>query len=739
MYRHRAVSYKSSFADLLRYLLTLDHGLEAKEIHRLLALLRRSVDDPEAPDEATVYDLKAQLLTAISAVDEVGLYGSALRAVLLRRPLHRGVVTPEEVEELFGSDTARLDRLLFRISEVYDPTEVMTSDNVGRFLLSFAEDVRIILILIVDRLVRLRLADRMPAEGRITLAEEAHTIFAPLAHRVGLYAVKSEMDDLALKYTHRDAYQYIKEKLAATKDARDAYIAAFIRPLEARLRETGITFHIKGRTKSISSIQHKLQVQKCAFEQIYDLFAIRIILDVPPEREKGACWQVYSIVTDMYRPNPKRLKDWISIPKSNGYQSLHITVMGPELRWVEVQIRTERMDEIAERGLAAHWRYKGIKSERGLDDLMTGVRRVLEMGDKLPEEEIIKDFRLDLYDEEVYVFTPKGEVMRLPKGATVLDFAYTIHTGVGSHCVSARVNGRNVGLRHELHNGDSITVITSDSQTPKPDWLEIVHTSKAKGCIRSFLRNRDEERVRLVREELERKIRNRKLEWDEGDFVKLMKRKGYKSETDFFLSIADDHYDVNQLISDYKALREERTEGAGENRPKVSAEDYERQPAPELLVGAAEDNILIDGQLTGIDYEPAQCCHPVYGDRIFAYASRMGMKIHSFSCPNATDLFTRYSYRIHKAEWVGIARGQAAQDAEQLLRIVGEDDISVVSNLTTRIGKEKGVKLKNFSIESDDGLFVGLFTLSVSDRSSLKRLLPLLEGAKGVKSVTCVG
>lgn len=736
MYRHRAVTYDSTFGEILRYLFALDHGLTPEQIHRVLDVLRRSFDQ-HVYEAKSVDSLKTQLLTAVCAVDEVGLHSSSLLAILLWRPMSQGAVTEAEVEETFGSDTARLDRLLLRVCEVYDPTQVMTSDNLGRFLLSFAEDVRIILILIADRLVRLRLAGHLLGEQeRIILSDEAHTIFAPFAHRMGLYAVKSEMDDLALKYTERDIYRYIKEKLAQTKDARDAYIASFIAPLEQRLRDAGLTFHIKGRTKSISSIYHKLKVQKCAFEQIYDLFAIRIILDTPLKQEKEDCWHVYSIVTDMYRPNPKRLKDWVSIPKSNGYQSLHITVMGPEHRWVEVQIRTERMDEIAERGLAAHWRYKGIKSEKGLDDLMTGVRRILEMGEKLPEDEVIKDFRLDLYDEEVYVFTPKGEVVRLPKGATVLDFAYSIHTDVGSHCVSARVNGRNVGLRYELHNGDSISVITSDSQVPKPDWLDIARTSRAKGRIRSYLRNRDEERVALAREDIERKIRNRKLVWDEGDFARLMKRYGLKSESEFLLAVADGQYEVNQVLADYKSLREERTEAPEEGRQRVSAEVYERETELQQLSTADKDVIVIDGRLTGIDYELAQCCHPVYGDRIFAYASRTGMKIHSYDCPNASDLFTRYSYRIHKAEWAGIAAERYSRDEEVTLRIVGEDDISVVNSISTRIGVEEGVQLKSFRIEADDGLFVGHFLLYISDEQSLKRLIKLLRRAKGVKSVS---
>lgn len=733
MYRHRAISYESSFGEILRYLLALDHGLTPQQIHLVLGVLRRSFD-LHVYEAKSVDSLKTQLLTAVCSVEEIGLHSSSLLAVLLWRPVSQGAVTPEEAEETFGADTAHLVRLLLRVCEVYDPTEVMTSDNLGRFLLSFAEDVRIILILIADRLVRLRLGSHLLGEEeRRVLADEAHTIFAPFAHRMGLYAVKSEMDDLALKYTDREVYTYIKEKLAQTKDARDAYIAAFIRPLEKRLTEAGLKFHIKGRTKSISSIHHKLQVQKCAFEQIYDLFAIRIILDSEPKREKGDCWHVYSIVTDMYQPNPKRLKDWISIPKSNGYQSLHITVMGPEHRWVEVQIRTERMDEIAERGLAAHWRYKGIKSEAGLDDLMTSARRVLEMGDKLPEDEVIKDFRMDLYDEEVYVFTPKGEVVQLPKGATVLDFAFAIHTNVGSHCVSARVNGRNVGLRYVLQNGDSISVLTSESQTPKADWLEVAVTSRAKSKIRSFLRNQDEERVALAREDLERKIRNRKLEWDESQFARLLKRKGYKGESDFYLAIADGRYEVNQVLDDYKALLEERSETSKETRPKVSAEGYERETELEQLSTADKDVIVIDGRLTGIDYELANCCHPIYGDRIFAYASRTGMKIHSYDCPNASDLFTRYSYRIHKAEWAGMAADRGHH--EVTLRIVGEDDISVVNNISTRIGMERSVKLKNFRIESNDGLFLGFFTLYADDERSLKQLMKLIRQAKGVKSV----
>ena len=405
--------------------------------------------------------------TAIIVADEIGMKRASIMGIMLHECVSSGTCTIDEISEGFGSDVAGIVRGLIRVRELYVKSPSIESENFRKLLLTFAEDMRVILIIIADRVNIMRqIRDVDNEEGRLKVANEATYLYAPLAHKLGLYALKSELEDLSLKYTEHDIYYHIKDKLNETKKSRDAYIARFIGPLRQRLEEAGLKFHIKGRTKTIHSIYQKMKKQKCPFEGVYDLFAIRVILDSPYEKEKMQCWQVYSIVTDMYQPNPKRLRDWLSVPKSNGYESLHITVMGPEGRWVEVQIRTERMDEVAERGLAAHWRYKGIKGETGLDDWLSSVREALESSEGTGLE-AMDQFKMDLYEDEVFVFTPKGDLYKLPKGATVLDFAFMIHTKLGCSCTGGKVNGKNVPIRQELKSGDQVEIMSSASQTPK--------------------------------------------------------------------------------------------------------------------------------------------------------------------------------------------------------------------------------------------------------------------------------
>ena len=428
------------------------------------------------------------LQTAIIVADEMGMRRAAIISILLHDIVKADFITFEEVATQFGSDVAGILRGLVRTASLYEKNPSIESENFRNLLLSFAEDMRVILIMIADRVNTMRqIKDSDNDEARLQVANEAAYLYAPLAHKLGLYKLKSELEDLSLKYTQHDMYYHIKEKLNATKAARDRYIAAFIEPIDKKLAAAGLKYHIKGRTKSIHSISQKMKKQKTNFEGIYDLFAIRIILDSEYEKEKQECWQAYSIVTDMYQPNPKRLRDWLSIPKSNGYESLHTTVMGPEGKWVEVQIRTERMDEIAERGLAAHWRYKGVKSETGLDEWLTSIREALEHTDD-DGLELMDQFKMDLYKDDVFVFTPKGDLFKLPHGATVLDFAFHIHTNVGSRCTGAKVNGKHAQLRHVLSNGDQVEILTSSTQTPKQGWLDIVTTSKARTKIRQSLK-----------------------------------------------------------------------------------------------------------------------------------------------------------------------------------------------------------------------------------------------------------
>ena len=590
--------------------------------------------------------------------------------------------------------------------------------------------MRVILIIIADRVNLMRQIKETPnIEARTQVANEAAYLYAPLAHKLGLYKPKSELEDLSLKYTEHDVYYHIKDKLNETKASRDKYIAAFIEPIQHKLEEAGLKFHMKGRTKSIHSIYQKMKKQKCPFEGVYDLFAIRIILDSPVDKEKQECWQVYSIVTDMYMPNPKRLRDWLSVPKSNGYESLHTTVMGPEGKWVEVQIRTERMDEIAERGLAAHWRYKGVKGESGLDEWLTSIRETLENADS--DLEVMDQFKLELYEDEVFVFTPKGDLYKMPKGATVLDFAFAIHSKLGSKCIGAKVNGKNAQLKQTLNSGDQVEVMTSNTQTPKRDWLNIVTTSKARTKIRQAIKEIEARQTEFAKETIERKFKNRKLEYDEAVMMRLIKKLGYKTVTEFYQDIANETRDANDIIEKYLELKKKETE----NREDIvyrSAENFSMQTAQDDKT-FKEDVLVIDQNLKGLDFKLAKCCNPIYGDDVFGFVTISGgIKIHRTDCPNARELQSRFAYRIVKARWAGKSHGKQYPIT---LRIVGHDDIGIVTNITSIINKENDILLRSISIDSHDGLFSGMMTVMVDDTSKLESLVKKIKTVKGVKQV----
>ena len=503
--------------------------------------------------------------------------------------------------------------------------------------------------------------------------------------------------------------------------------------MQKKLEEAGLHFHIKGRTKSIHSIYQKMKKQKCPFEGVYDLFAIRIILDSPVDKEKQECWQAYSIVTDMYQPNPKRLRDWLSVPKSNGYESLHITVMGPESKWVEVQIRTERMDDIAERGLAAHWRYKGVKGETGLDEWLTTVREALENSDSNGLE-AMDQFKLDLYEDEDFVFTPKGDLFKLGKGATVLDFAFHIHSKLGCKCIGAKVNGKNAQLRQVLNSGDQVEIMTSNTQTPKQDWLNIVTSSKARTKIRQALKEMVARQHAFAKETIERKFKNRKIEYDEAVMMRLIKRLGFKTVTDFYQSIADETLDVNEIIDKY--LEQQRRESdTHDDITYRSAEGYNlQQTQNDEITRSKEDVLVIDQDLKGLDFKLARCCSPIYGDDVFGFVSVTGgIKIHRSDCPNATQLRERFGYRIVKARWAGKSQGTQYPIT---LRVVGHDDIGIVTNITSIISKENDISLRSIGIDSHDGLFSGTMTIMVGDTGRLETLLKKLRTVKGVKQVS---
>ena len=671
--------------------------------------------------------LKA-LMTAKVAVGDIGLRRDSLLAIMLYESVLRGHYDTTLARKDFGEGVATILQGLVRVQELYSKTPVVESENFRNLLLSFAEDMRVVLIMIADRVCLMRqIRDTPNKEAQHEVAEEASYLYAPLAHKLGLYQLKSELEDLSLKYLEHDAYYLIKEKLNATKRSRDAYIERFIGPVSKHLTEAGLKFHIKGRTKSIHSIWQKMKKQKCGVDGIYDLFAIRIILDSPLEKEKMQCWQAYSIVTDMYQPNPKRLRDWISVPKSNGYECLHITVLGPEQKWVEVQIRTERMDEVAEHGLAAHWRYKGVKADGGgMEEWLASIRTALEAGDNL---EVMDQFKLDLYEDEVYAFTPKGDLLKFPKGATVLDFAYHIHSRVGDTCVGGKVNGKNVSFRTPLHSGDTVEILTASNQTPKPEWLRILVTSRARAKLRLSLKETRQKQGLYAKELLERRLKNKKLDYDEATVAHLIRKMGFKEQSDFYHQIAEGRLDPTRVLDEYQALVDQ---SQVKEREAESAENFEYAHPATTEAKKNDDVLIIDKSLKGIDFSLARCCHPIYGDKVFGFVTvNGGIKIHRADCPNAAEMQRRFGYRIVRAQWSG--KGSSHYDIT--LRVIGNDDIGIVSNITNIISKDEKIVMRSINIDSHDGLFSGNLVVQLDDKSKLNLLIKKLRTVKGVKQV----
>ena len=670
------------------------------------------------------------LETAEIAFDEIGLKRDAIIAIVLYTGVVAGLSDTTQIEKDFGRGVAQIIHGLVKVQELYKRTPVVESENFRNLLISFAEDMRVILIMIADRVNLMRqVRDTDNEEARLEVAQEASYLYAPLAHKLGLYKLKSELEDLSLKYLEHDAYYMIKDKLNATKKSRDSYIERFITPIQQRLEEAGLHFHMKGRTKSIHSIWQKMKKQKCNFEGIYDLFAIRIIIDSPIDKEKMQCWQAYSIVTDMYMPNPKRLRDWLSVPKSNGYESLHITVLGPENKWVEVQIRTERMDEIAEKGLAAHWRYKGIKGESSIDEWLSNIRAALENNDDL---QLMDQFKMGLYEDEVFVFTPKGELLKFPKGANILDFAYRIHSGLGNKCVGGKINGKNVSFRAELKSGDEVEVVTQSNQTPKQEWINIVKTPRAKAKIKLALKDTIAKDTVYAKELLERRLKNRKIEFEESTMMHLIKRMGFKVATDFYKQIADEKLDVNEVIEKYVEVRDY---DQNLNAPQItrSATEFSYDNPDEEIARNNDDVLVIDRNLKGVDYSLAKCCQPIYGDPVFGFVTVSGgIKIHRTSCPNAPELRKRFGYRIVKARWSGKSAGQYSIT----IKVVGNDDLGIVNNITSIISKEEKIVMRSINIDSHDSLFDGTIVVQLEDVSKLEALMKKLRTVKGVKQVS---
>ena len=667
------------------------------------------------------------LATARLLCEKISPDRNMILAILLYSLCKSEYIDENELVGTWGEDIAKLIHGLLKVSTLYSKQAAMESDNFRKLLLTFAEDIRVIIIMIVDRLALMRHINHHPNEKMVhDVAYEANYLYAPLAHRLGLYAIKSELEDLSLKYTNRDTYTDIAHKLNETKTKRDAYINGFIEPLRNKLDTTGIKYEIKGRTKSIYSIWNKIKKQNNDIDHIYDLFAIRIIIDSKPEKEKSDCWMAYSVVTDMYQPNPSRMKDWLSIPKSNGYESLHITVHGPDDRWVEVQIRTRRMDLVAEKGLAAHWKYKGIRSEEGLDTWMNNVRDILETAETGPME-LMKNMRMDIYDKEVFVFSPKGDLYKLPYGASVLDFAFHIHTRLGMSCTGGRVNGRNQKLGYKLQSGDTVEINTSSTQVPKLDWLNFTVTSKARNKIRQSVHEMANRTSSLGKELLERRFKNRKIDLQEATLMRLIKKTGYKTVTDFYTAVASENIDINNIIAQYEELERRATETVTAR----SAEEFQLSPTDEQTAEQS-DVLVIGNNIKGVNYRMAKCCNPIYGDDVFGFISSEGViKIHRTDCSNARNIRDKYPYRLINTRW----SGKLGEQFGATLRIVGNDDIGIITNITSIINKEKDAQLRSISIESNDGLFQGFLVVGIRDTAQLNDITRKLRTIKGIKDI----
>lgn len=712
--------------------IALADDLSYPEIRRIEDIIKGGIAAGKAHrDKYGINPSVRHLNTALLLSRYVGADRNMIIATLLYQICSDDYFSLEDVKAEFGDDVRSIIHGLKNVADLYKKQTTQRDENFSKLMMAFAENIRVIIIMIVDRLALMKAINHHPNQKFVfDIASESLYLYAPLAHRLGLYKIKSELEDMSLKYTNRDLYTQIAHKLNESKQERDKYIAEFIAPIKKKLEDDGFKFEIKGRTKSIYSIWNKMRKQNAELKDIYDLFAIRIIIDTPLKNERSDCWKAFAIVTDMFKPNPSRLKDWISIPKSNGYESLHTTVTGPGQRWVEVQIRTQRMDEIAEKGLAAHFKYKGVKSEKSLDDWMVNVRDLLETSGK-DTPEIMKKMNMDVYDKEVFIFTPKGDLFRLPLGATILDFAFAIHSKIGCTCIGGKVNGKTHKINYELKNGDTVEVLTSSTQQPKQQWLSIVTTSKAKNKIRQSLNEISNRSAEFAKELLQRRFKNRKIEIEEAILTKVIKRLGYKTATDFYNEISSEKLDIGQIVDNYVALKEKEDE-TQQIASSRSAQEFVMQP-PTLSSSESSDVVIIGEGIKGINFKLSKCCMPIQGDDIMGFiASDGAIKIHKRGCPNARHLMNRYPYRTIKAAWSEIVGGN--QFAVPL-SIIGNDDIGIVNNITSLITKEKSVSLRSIAIDSNDGLFQGRLVVGVNDTVSLNNLIKKITAIKGVKDV----
>lgn len=725
--------------------LVIDIEAENKEIRRRYrALLRACKPTLQRGDKQTIrkaFDMALEyhkdmrrksgepyiyhpIAVAQISAEEIGLGTTSIVCALLHDVVEDTDVTLEDVEREFGKKVARIIDGLTKISGIFGTNNSIQAENFRKMLLTLADDVRVILIKLADRLHNMRTMDFMPRDKQLKIASETTYLYAPLAHRLGLYAIKSELEDLAMKYLDPDTYKFIAGKLNEKKAERERYIKDFVQPIQEILTEQGIQAEVFGRPKSIFSIWNKMRKKSIPFEEVYDLFAIRIIIDTALENEKAECWKAYSIVTDLYRPNPDRLRDWVSSPKANGYESLHTTVMGGKGQWVEVQIRSNRMNEIAEKGFAAHWKYKESNSDSGLDQWIQKVRELLNS----PEQnalDFLDDFKMNLFSDEIFIFTPKGSLIQLPYGATALDFAFEIHTDLGASCIGAKVNHKLVPLSHQLQNGDQVEIITSSKQSPKEDWLSFVVTAKARSKIKSALKEEKRRVAEEGKEILERKLKSLKITYNTDNLNKLSNYFKYSSSQDLFYNFAKgviDMKDLREFVASEKTTEQHQSQFNSHVAGLV-----------EKINNKEQETLLIGEEFQKIDYTLSACCNPIPGDDVFGFVTvNEGIKIHRTNCPNASKLMANYGYRIIKARWTS----QKEVAFLTGLQIVGIDDVGLVNKITTVISQEFKINIRSITISSNEGIFEGSIMVFVNDTQQLERLLENLKEIKGITSVT---
>ena len=690
--------------------------------------IRKALDlAVEACCDKVILTGEPEILHALSVAriiaGEMGLGATTIITALLHDSYNNLSLTPKELEKEFGKKVVEILNGFSRITSIDSMQSSYQAENFRKLLLSLADDVRVILIKLVERLEYMRNLDNAPEKDRLPMASETYFLYAPLAHRLGYYNIKSDMEDLAVKYREPDQYNYVDCRVKQTTASRNKLIRDFSLPLKEKLEKQGFKFTIKSRTKSIHSIMLKMKKQGVEFEEVYDLFAVRIIIDSNDENEKSDCWRAYSIVTDLYQPNPSRLRDWISVPKSNGYESLHTTVVGPRGKWVEVQIRSFRMDEIAEKGLAAHFKYKGMKGEGGLDAWLSKMREILESPEK-EDNAFIDQVRSGLYTDEIFVFTPKGDLRQLPAGATVLDFAFEIHSDVGASCVGGKVNGKNVTIKYVLQNGDHVSIIRSKNQKPKQDWLSFVVTTKAKTKIKQVLNEEKTKAAAEGKEILMRRMKNWKIVYGDTLIQKLLNSYSLKTAQDLYYLIATEKIELLQIKE--VLLKVESVESSitvatlPEKEPKVQVDS------------PFSDYLIIEDRVEGLDYRLSKCCNPVFGDSVFGFVTiSEGIKIHRTGCPNAHNMMSRYPYRVIAARW---AKSKSSPSFVATVKITGIENLGMVNKIADVISDQKAV-IRSFNYNMADGLFEGILNIIVPNSDMLQGIIRKIQGIKGILKV----